>query len=568
MRRAAVRAVASGFAALALCAASAPAQMTTSAQHSGASAHSGNRLISGVVISGASSQPLEGVDVVLRQDGSFETWAETTTDAQGSFLFTDLPDGRFSLVASRRGFVASAYQEHGGVSTAIVTGENLITAGFVIALAPLASIFGTVTEDSGDPVPQARVNVFRDDPMRAGGRQRAAVASADAMGNFEIAHLAPGNYYLCASGAPWYRPTNQNASNEVNQPRSPLDVAYPLECYPDTADPAGAEPITVNAGDHIETDLTLHAVPALHITFQVPGPGVAMPTLRQNVFGTTDYVAAGVSFVPGRQNNPDSGTMTVVLSGVAPGQYEFQVQSAAPEGRAARFGSVQLSSSDLTVDASTLPAVSGVSGKVVLAGGGALPAGATLSLNSQASGAASSSPIRSDGSFHLGAAAPGSYEISVSTPGAELVVTHLKINGTTSNGSLLTLGSDNVDVVVTATAPIANVSGSVQRSGKAASGVFVLLVPANAGDGGVAPLPNQSDSDGSFVFEHVPAGRYTAIAIEQGWTLDWSLPQVLAPFLARGIAVTVAPGARHAEIAGRLEAQALLAHSLQTPPTK
>lgn len=563
MKRASLRAFATSLAVLALCAGAGPAQISNSAR-------SGNRVISGVLISGASSQPLEGADVVLRQDGSFDTVAETTTDVQGRFLFTGLPDGRFLLVASRRGFVTSAYQEHGGVSTAIVTGENLTTTGLVLTIAPLASIFGTVTEDSGDPVPQARLEVFRQDPMRGGGKRRAGSASTDSMGNFEIAHLAPSNYYLCASGVPWYRSTIQNVSNNGNQPRSPLDVAYPLNCYPDTADPAGAEPISLNAGDRIETDLTLHPVPALHIAFQVPRPqqgrGTAMPMLRQNLFGTSEFVPAGVWTVNGRNNSPDSATMTVVLSGVAPGRYDFQLQNGTAEDQAARFGSVQLSASDLTIDTSSLPTAADVSGKVVVAGGGTLPAGARLSLISQGSEAVSSSVLRPDGSFRLRAAPPGTYEISLTAPGAGLVVTHLKINGAISTGSMLTLGPDPLDLTVIAAMPIAAVSGYVQRNGKPASEVFVLLVPAGPQDGGRAPLPNQSDSDGSFVFEHVPPGRYTAVAIEQGWTLDWSRPQVLARFLARGVPITVAAGLRHAELSAPLHAQPVLARSFDTAP--
>ena len=260
-------------------------------------ARAGDRVISGVV-TGAGGQPLAGADVALGENGHSGPSAETITDAQGRFSFTALPDGRFELIAAHRGYANSAYQQHGVVSTAIVTGENLNTTGLVFSLAPLASISGVVTEDSGDPVPGAQLHLFRADPMRLNAMQRANFATADEVGNFEISQLAPGTYYLCATGVPWYRPNRLNSAPPVDQPRSPLDVAYPPSCYPDTADPAAAAPIAVNAGDHIEVNLIFHAVPAVRVSFQVPRPGsnqgFQMPQLRQSILGKRTSSRAAV----------------------------------------------------------------------------------------------------------------------------------------------------------------------------------------------------------------------------------------------------------------------------------
>src|SRR5208282_3601507 len=136
-----------------------------------------------------------GVTLSDVKDGK-ET-AETATDAEGRFAFAHVPDGRFALRAAHRGFVPAAFEEHGGFSTAIVTGAGLDATGLNFTLEPQAAIYGTVTEDSGDPVPQARVSLFR----KVGGTGRivrANMAVADAMGRFELPHLGAGEYYLCA----------------------------------------------------------------------------------------------------------------------------------------------------------------------------------------------------------------------------------------------------------------------------------------------------------------------------------------------------------------------------------
>jgi hypothetical protein len=51
---------------------------------------------------------------------------------------------------------------------------------------------------------------------------------------------------------------------------------------------------------------------------------------------------------------------------------------------------------------------------------------------------------------------------------------------------------------------------------------------------------DQSDSDGTFTLREILPGRYTVVAIERGWDLDWQDPAVLKPYLAHGEVVDVA----------------------------
>jgi hypothetical protein len=517
----------------------------------------GHRVISGFV-AGADDQPLVGATVALSQSGHSGHFAETTTNAEGRFDFTDLPDGRFELIASRRGYASSAYDEHGGVNTAIVTGENLDTTGIVLSLAPLASMFGTVTEDSGDPVPQAQLHLFREDPMRHNAKQRANSANADEMGNFEISQLRPGAYYLCATGVPWYRPNRGNPVPAADQARSPLDVAYAPSCYPDTDDPAAAQPITVNAGAHLEVNLILHAVPAIRISIQIPRPepnqGIQFPQLSQDIFGSKEFVGGNPSF--GNLNGlADSDTMAFTLIGLAPGQYEVQFPGGGPNAAPARFGAIRAATSDSTVDMSTFQSAASISGKVLMEGSGNPPESSSISLIGDDLNQVSNAQIQPDGIFHFNSAPPGDYEVRINGSHGLLAVSQLKINGVAKRGSTLHLGSDPIQITVTASAPIASVTGSVVRNGKPTSGVFVLLVPEDLNAGSGAWIVNQSDSDGSFVCERVPSGRYTAVAIDQGWKLDWRRPEVISPYLAHGVGMMIPPGSRTAALKSPLEAQ-------------
>lgn len=554
------------------CCAALAAQTVPTAQRAG------NRTISGVVLSGANSQPLEDADVTLRAATSnLDSVADTTTDDQGRFSFDHIPDGRYQLTAVRRGYVQTAFEQHGGLSTAIVTGDNLDTTGIVLTLPPLSSISGTVSEDSGDPVPRAQLHLFRQSPTNPEMKQRAGNATADEMGNFEFPHLAPGTYYLCATGMPWYRPMmQQRPAAGDNQPRSPLDVAYPLNCYPDSSDPDGAEPVSLNAGDRIQTNLTMHPVAAVRVMVQVPRPdqgsGFAMPMLRQSIFGTSDFIQSGVMFVenPGTPNasgdNSGGGnSMTAVIAGIAPGHYDLQMQGGGgprgePSAALARFGAIDVSTSDATIDPSSLASMPAVSGKLAVAGGVNLPASASIVLLSSGGEQVGFSRIQPNGSFSMPNVLPGEYEVALRNS-AGLEVTQLRINGAgggaSMGGATLTVGSAPINLSVIASAAAGSVSGFVERNGKPSSGDFVLLVPADPHAARAAWRTNQSDSDGSFIFERVMPGEYTAIAIEQGWTIDWRRSDLIAPYLARGEPLAVQPGSHKVQLKDPVEAQPL-----------
>jgi carboxypeptidase family protein len=526
------------------------------------SAQTGNRLIAGVVSSTSSGQPLEGADVMLRDTRDSKIVAETITDPEGRFSFPNLLDGKFILSASRRGYSSAAYEEHDGALTAIVTGENQTTTGLTLSLPRLGAIFGTVTEDSGDPAPNAHLSLYRH-AHREGvtTMQRAGVTDADPAGNFEFPHLAPGAYYLCASGMPWYRPGlgsmqawGGNGATESSP--SPMDMAYPLTCFPDVQDPAGAEAISLPAGDHIQTNIVFHPVPAVHIRFQIPksgmGRGISMPQFHQDVFGISDFVQTSQFFIEQRDND---GSMTVDLSGIAPGHYDFDLGGQNRGADTARFGNIDASSGELSIDTSSLHPVASVSGKLIAADGSGLPNGSSVSLLSGHGETAAAAEVATDGTFRIRQAPPGSYEVVAAANGRYLAVAQLSRNGVNIDGSTLKIGADPVELAVHVVRPVASIGGFVTRNGQPASGVFVLLAPDNLRAGRSAWQPNQSDSDGSFELENIMPGQYTVVAIERGWTLDWGRPEVLRHYLARGIKVTVDSGSKKIELQSRVEAQ-------------
>jgi hypothetical protein len=68
---------------------------------------------------------------------------------------------------------------------------------------------------------------------------------------------------------------------------------------------------------------------------------------------------------------------------------------------------------------------------------------------------------------------------------------------------------------------------------------MMVLAPKNLNAMESLARRDQSDSDGSFSLRDVVPGQYTLVAIEDGWTLDWAEPEVIARYLPGGLAVTV-----------------------------
>ena len=70
---------------------------------------------------------------------------------------------------------------------------------------------------------------------------------------------------------------------------------------------------------------------------------------------------------------------------------------------------------------------------------------------------------------------------------------------------------------------------------------MIVLAPLDLKSNPALFRRDQSDSDGSFALNFVVPGRYTLMAIEDGWDLEWGDPNVLQKYVAGGESVQIAP---------------------------
>jgi hypothetical protein len=492
--------------------------------------------ISGTVINAVSGEPIRHASVAVLSEDDSHAVESVLTDGEGHFLLSGLAATKFQLTASKRGFRSAFYDEHDEYSTAIVTGKDQDTSGFTFRLAPGAVLRGEVTGDGGDPVESARVMLFRRPHGHKLGERIGQIdtATTDDTGSYEFSNLPAGDYLVAVMAEPWYALHRASGGAAGGRPAgdgaAPLDVVYPVTFFDSTTDEASATPITLPEGGAEQANISLHAVPALHLFVQTPrrqDGSIARPELRQSIFGA-QVSAESMGLFDGMH------TGNVEFTGVAPGHYELA------QGDPPRIVELDATANQQVDPSVGTPTVE-VSGTLKSALGAALPAEITVSLEpfdgERRPDTMGANAAR--GSFRFAAVPPGKWIVGVQAAGSRLPVIGLTAGNRTQGGNLLTVGDRAMQITLTVSQGAMRVDGFARKDGKGFAGAMVVLVPKDLAASRELVRRDQSDSDGSFSLRDVAPGQYTIVAIQDGWDLDWEQPAVIGRYLRRGTAVTV-----------------------------
>jgi hypothetical protein len=492
--------------------------------------------ISGTVVDALTSAPLAQTRVTLVDTRNRGEAIWTVTSENGRFEFVSLPAGKFALQGARRKYLRAAYDQHGQYSTAIVTGAGLVTENLALRLTPMAGIYGRVLDESGEPVRYANVMLYRqgdqDGLHRIQSRDR---DTTDDQGFYEFSSVAPGKYFVSASGAPWYavNAPHGDGNAPVLVDRS-FDVVYPTTYYNGAIDSDAAAPIALRGGEHVQMDLHLNPVPALHVIFRIPegeaerqGP----PVLTRRAFDSGDFISPG--FV--QQSAPG----IYELTGVPPGRYILQ----RPGTREmTNVGQLDLRADNQEVAIARPDPGASLTLTVKLPGAATLPGALFVALlDSERSINGRLSEVDATGHASITSLPPGKYSIHVfSRSGGRYGVTRMIENGREIAGREITMepGSSR-ELSVVAAQGVVSVEGVVKRGGRPVAGAMVVLVPNNPEASQDLFRQDQSDLDGSFVVRDVIPGSYRVLALEDGWNMAWREPGALTPYLAKSQALTV-----------------------------
>ena len=216
--------------------------------------------VSGTVVNSVTGEGIGGALVQMYANRQ----RAKLTGADGKFQFEGLPRGTFTVVAQKPGYFSP--QQLGGTRQPWITVDTEQTPPpVVVKLIPEGVLAGRVTGEDGEPVESLPVQLFSE-RVENGKRMRTQShgTSTDEQGEFRVAELQPGKYFVFIGPSPLPVAFPTKLSQQGAR-------GYPAAFYPGATDMASATPIEITPGKHVEINLTLSAHPFYRISGTVGG---------------------------------------------------------------------------------------------------------------------------------------------------------------------------------------------------------------------------------------------------------------------------------------------------------
>ncbi len=297
----------------------------------------GTAVIRGRVVAADSGMPVRRAQV-RAQAGEIRANRLVSTDAQGRFELKDLPAGRWTLTASKAGYMTLRYGQKRSfeAGTPIEIGDGQLMERADFALPKGAAITGRIFDEYGDAVANARVQVLRYQTVQ--GQRRLTPAGGgdqtDDTGAYRIYGLAPGDYYISATLRANNGPFFDDGNNDT--------TSYASTYYPGTGSVSEAQRITLGVGQE-QPNVTFALQPVR--TVKITGTALnSMGTALTNGMVTlmpADNVGPGGGPGPVLFNFGGNGRVradgSFTIANVSPGNYTLMAVAGPGGGRGGGF---------------------------------------------------------------------------------------------------------------------------------------------------------------------------------------------------------------------------------------
>jgi protocatechuate 3,4-dioxygenase beta subunit len=328
----------------------------------------GTAILRGFVVAADNGQPIRRAQVRISSAEARESRL-ATTDAQGRFEARELLAGRYSITASKAGFVSLQYGQRrpSESGTPIDIRDAQVLDRLVIGLPRGSVISGRITDEFGEPIANAVVTAMRYGYaggvrriIRAGGQNTRD--NTDDQGQFRLFGLSPGEYYVTAAF--------RAGGGEVTDPAQDTTGFAPTY-YPGASSAAEAQRVSVGLGQELSNvSFALVATKLVRISGTVMDSNGAPPSGGAVMLVPAEGGSAGPGmFQMGGGRIEASGRFRI--TNVAPGRYILQARTGrdggAPGGRPNEFARQAISVGTEDLDGITLITSAGatVSGRVL-----------------------------------------------------------------------------------------------------------------------------------------------------------------------------------------------------------
>jgi hypothetical protein len=535
----------------------------------------GTAVIKGHVVAADTGRPLRRAQVRLTST-ALRGGRLTTTDAEGAYEFKELPAGRYTLFASKGGYVALEFGQRrpfeSGKPIELLDTQVIDKAD--LALPRGSAITGRVLDEFGEPIADAFVQALRYQYMNG---QRRLMASGrggttNDLGQYRIYGLPPGEYVVSS--------TVRSMGSFMMEGQADESTAYAPTYYPGTTSAADAQRLSVTVGQEANgIDFALLPVRTAKISGVVttsegkPAEGAMVMLMPRSLENMVMRMGGGAARV-----NKD-GTFTI--NNVAPGDYVLQVRTGNARGmtlvgagavfittssdergtqqeREPEFASVPVSiaGQDITGLAIVTGKGGRLTGKVVFEDGAAPPHETWKNLRVMPRSTDTEmfsrigrgvEPVAEDGTFEAKGVSGSVLIRAIGLP-AGWMLKRVEYNGQDITDTPIEFKGQEeaTGVRVVLTSQTTAVTGGVSDDRGQTIKDYTVVVFAEDSARWTAPTrfisSARPDQDGRFQVKDLPPGDYLAVALDYVQQGEWSDPAFLDRIKSQGTAFSLGWG--------------------------
>jgi hypothetical protein len=477
-----------------------------------------------------------------------EDLPQALTDSNGRFRIENLNAGGYEISVTASGYIEQTLgalpgRGNSGAVTALEPGQSL--QGIILGMTPGNVIAGRITTTNGQPLVRMQVVAARKTFDAFGSSYLLAQGWAETndRGEYRIAGLAPGRYYIRAASISAALIDNEvrRTTYETSRPAPilPTPGLFAPAYYPGQADPAKAAVIEVQErAEVLNIDFALSKQQTFRIWGRVTDPYTGGPPQEKFSILMFPVQVSYPTSINGTSiaNNPTGYfEVTDVIPGVYMVTAQMQTRVLTPVEQALRMtpgvsrsqlppppargvALVQVAGADVENIAITIARDLAVTGRVSVEDGTVQLGGVEVELlpvnsNGQTSRAFGSAMVSAEGEFTVKNIIPYFYRVTVSNLPAGFYVKEAQL----ANVNLLTLplaltrppdGSMRI-VLAKGGALAGTVIDTPQRP---VPNQQVVLIPDASRDRGDLYKTATTDANGRFSIQGIAPGEYKAYA--------------------------------------------------------
>lgn len=498
-------------------------------------------VLTGTVVNSSTGAPIPYALVQADQSAKL-------ADQNGNFEFDHLSSPAVAVQAHKPGFF-SPNEVGEGRSPLTATLSDHPTS-ITIALVPEAVISGHVEDPEGEPVGGVSVRL-RFSQIINGRRvfQQFGHRQTDEDGNFRIADLRPGTYYVEVGPNQRARPIGQEQSDTGK-----FEVV-PAQYYPGVREMSAATPLALAPGQHANVEFGVKRVPAYRVSGVLAGATDNGGLYLSDLDG--DHVDVGVRF--------DRRTGRFQAFPVPSGSYRLRFNGRSQDGEQlfadvpiqvnGNIGELQVGISravsipiEYQTNFNNPESTQRMSGSFSFAGGGSGRRFPAMAFFGQVRLISRTPPYQQFSANResqnapavIGGLEPGTYDVEVDPSGSSYVAS-ITCGGVNllSQPLVIAEGADPQPIEVLLRDDSASIDGDVQGASNGQPGL-VLIIP----DGETQAAPRQVwvDPSGKFRAQGIAPGSYEVTAFDRLDGIEYRNREVLSPYLSHATHVTLSPG--------------------------